>query len=364
MDELFYRSTEFNREWLNEEKREAELSFSSETAEVNRWWGIEVLDHSPRAVDLSRLKKTGSHLFNHNPDKIIGPLKKPRIEGGRGLAVVGYDETDEGNQALIRTKSGSLRGVSAGYRVLEFRELAPGEEYQMATKTIKGRKDITVMVATKWQPVEISSTPVPWDTSVGLGRDATRSLSGIEIIRANNQTDNQTGQPGNLTLEEGSNVEEKEIRFMLSEAIKAMVPEISRQVQDGIRAGLVTDITAAVQENIAEAARPKMNVSTETGRDLLNRAGAVSLEAKSEVSNMLFDGKLETEILRHLQDKIMANPDARDSGGAGGDGTGRGNNPAAKGTGDTRQQPITSFKNVKDDDFFRAFGGTLELRFN
>ena len=53
---------------------------------------------------------------------------------------------------------------------------------------------------------------------------------------------------------------------MLTEAIKVMVPDISRQIQDGMRAGLVTDITAAVQENIKEAAKPKMNVSTETAR--------------------------------------------------------------------------------------------------
>jgi len=256
MDELWYRSFEFNREWLNEEKREAQISFSSETLEVKRWWGIEILDHSPGAVDLSRLKKIGAHLFNHNPDRIIGPIKKPKIEDGRGVAIVGYDETGEGNQALIRTKSGSLRGVSVGYRVKEFKELVPGEEHQMATKTIKGRKDKLIRVATKWEPVEISSTPVPWDTSVGLGREATRDLGGIEIIRANrpNRTDSPTtnwpdgflsgsGDPvNNQTTEEGNDVETEEIRKMLGEAIKAMVPDISRQIQDSMRAGLVTDI--------------------------------------------------------------------------------------------------------------------------
>jgi len=106
-----------------------------------------------------------------------------------------------------------------------------------------------------------------------------------------------------------------------------------------------------------------MNVETEVARDLLNRAGAVSLEAKSEVSNMLFDGKLENEILRHLQDKIMGDPDANDSGGDGGDGTGRNTGSGAAGGGNNRQV-AASFKAVKDDDFFRAFGGNLELRFS
>lgn len=156
MKDLFFRSLQFNRDWLDEKKREANLSFSSETEEVIRYFGdpiygkgIEILDHSPKAANLKRLREVGSYLFNHNPNEIIGPIKSVKVENGRGVAKVGYDETQEGNKAFERTKSGSLKGISFAYRVKQYKELAPDEEYQLATRKIKGRKDIPVMIATK-----------------------------------------------------------------------------------------------------------------------------------------------------------------------------------------------------------------------
>ena len=98
MDDYFRRSFEFVTDSFNEEKREVMLSFSSETEEVERWFGIEVLSHRDNAVDLKRLRTVGSLLFGHR-DEIIGPIKKIQInkEKGRGEALVGFDETEEGN---------------------------------------------------------------------------------------------------------------------------------------------------------------------------------------------------------------------------------------------------------------------------
>ncbi len=328
MEELFYRSLEFNREWLNEEKREAQLSFSSETQEVKRWYGIEILDHSSGAVDLSRLKKTGAHLFNHNPNQIIGPVRKPKIEDGRGMAFVGYDDTDEGNRALTRTKSGSLRGVSVGYRVLEFKELSPGEEYQLATKTIKGRKDVLIMVATKWEPVEISSTPIPWDTSVGLGRDATRSLDGIEVIRSNSQDyQNQKREVEELNEIELRKIIREEINSQNQNQGRAVDRPIVRQDTD------IRDSAFSVEE-----------------RQLLDRAAAVGQDTSCGAMDLILDGRVR-EVDRYINDAIWANPDARDSGGDSGDGTGR----EIKNTKRAQDGPARSFDNIRDDDFFAAF---------
>ena len=41
------------------------LSFSSEEPYA-RYWGVEILDHSEGAVDLTRLNEVGCVLFNHN----------------------------------------------------------------------------------------------------------------------------------------------------------------------------------------------------------------------------------------------------------------------------------------------------------
>jgi len=331
MDNLWYRSFEFKRDWLNEDKREATISFSSETLEVKRWWGLEVLDHSPGAVDLSRLKRIGSHLFNHNPNQIIGPVRKPKIEDGRGMAVVGYDETDEGNRALIRTKSGSLRGVSVGYRVKEFTELAPGEEHQLATKIIKGREDTLIRIATKWEPIEISSTPVPWDTSVGLGRAATRSLDGIEIVRSNHQDQNQSHQGEDFELNE------KELRQIIRDEIQnqgrgAGDRQIDRQ---HILTGEGTFSAEEVQ--------------------LLDRAAAVGQEVKCGVMDLILGGRPQ-EVALFINDAVWGSSDARDSGGDGADGTARvgiKNNKQLQSS-----APARSFDRIKDDEFFAAFRTT------
>ena len=64
---------------IDEEKRTAELSFSSEEP-YNRWWGTEILDHSEGCVDLVRLQEIGCMLFNHNRDKVIGKVLAPSRE--------------------------------------------------------------------------------------------------------------------------------------------------------------------------------------------------------------------------------------------------------------------------------------------
>jgi hypothetical protein len=57
--EKLSRSFKVERTAVNVETRTAELSFSSETP-VERWFGNEILDHSGKACDLSRLNNGGA----------------------------------------------------------------------------------------------------------------------------------------------------------------------------------------------------------------------------------------------------------------------------------------------------------------
>jgi len=52
--------------------RDLVLTFSSEEPVLTAK-GWEVLDHSPGAVDLGRLKKNATLLVNHDPEKQTGP---------------------------------------------------------------------------------------------------------------------------------------------------------------------------------------------------------------------------------------------------------------------------------------------------
>ena len=63
-------------------ERKFTLSFSSEEP-YERWFGVEILDHGPGAVDLARLNEIGCLLFNHNRD--VRPRRDRPISFVQGL---------------------------------------------------------------------------------------------------------------------------------------------------------------------------------------------------------------------------------------------------------------------------------------
>jgi hypothetical protein len=334
---ILYRSFQFKREWLNEEKRQSEISFSSEIA-ADRWGMVEILDHSAGAIDLRRIREMGSHLFNHNPDRIIGPVISVKIDGGRGVATVGYDQNEEGDLALERTKSGSLRGVSVGYRVYKWKKLEAGEEYQLSTGKVKGREDKDIYIATKWEPIEITSTPIPLDSSVGHGRELfMRSLQ-----------------------EAGIEIQKKEDEPLTEEEIKKLINDSIRAVVSGVIKDAMPDLITQVRQTITDEQKPQMRMEVETANDLTNRASAVSPDTESKAIRMIFGGKTEQEVARFIIDQAIGKPDATDTGGEGGDLSQRN-----KVKGMSQQGAVTSFRQVqKDDEFFRAFGTSLTPNFH
>ena len=75
----------------DKENRTFDLSFSSEEP-CQQWFGVEILDHDPAAVDMSRMQDVGVLLYNHNRDKVIGTILRAWIENGRGMATVKFDD--------------------------------------------------------------------------------------------------------------------------------------------------------------------------------------------------------------------------------------------------------------------------------
>ena len=125
-----------------------------------------VLLHTKRAVDLSRVKTVGSVLFNHDPDAIVGSLDRVWVDEDdrKGRAVIRFDETEEGDLAFTRVKSGSLRGVSVSAKPTERQQLAEDDKWEDSDgRVFKG----PLSIATRWQVVELSLTPVPADAATG-----------------------------------------------------------------------------------------------------------------------------------------------------------------------------------------------------
>jgi len=153
------RVASFDASAIGEESRSLEFSFSSE-APVARWFGDEVLSHDSESVDLTRLNDGAPLLWNHNPDQVLGVVERGWIDGEkrRGMVAVRFSRSAFAEEKLADIRDGILRNVSVGYSINDADQTRDGS-----------------IVATSWQPHEVSVVSVPADVSVGIGRqlDAT-----------------------------------------------------------------------------------------------------------------------------------------------------------------------------------------------
>ena len=139
------------------------LSFSSEEP-YTRWWGVEILSHAEGALDMTRLNTIGCVLFNHDRDRVLGKVHRAWVEDNRGYAEIEFDEDAESEVIYQKVKSGTLKGVSVGYRVTNWEEVAANA---MSTD---GRFTGPCDIATRWEAFEVSIVSVPADPTVGVGR--------------------------------------------------------------------------------------------------------------------------------------------------------------------------------------------------
>jgi len=147
-----------------------ELSFSSELP-YDRWFGQEVLSHDTGAIDLTRLIEVGTVLFTHGRDPNYGRMPIAKIEKAwvdenerKGKALVTFDDDEDSDRVFQKVKKGLIKGVSVGYTVSSWEEVAAGK------KSANGRFTGPAYIAIKWEPLEISIEPTPADPSVGVGR--------------------------------------------------------------------------------------------------------------------------------------------------------------------------------------------------
>lgn len=139
------------------------ISFSSEEP-YRRWFGMEILDHTDNALDLSRLNEVGVLLFNHKTDIVIGKVIRAWVEDHRGMAEVEFDTDDEAEKIFGKVQSGTLKTTSVRYSVDAWEEVVAGKN------SADGRFTGPCQIARKWTPLEVSIVSVPADATVGVGR--------------------------------------------------------------------------------------------------------------------------------------------------------------------------------------------------
>lgn len=192
---------------INLDARTVDMACSSEEP-YDRWWGTEILDHSPGAIDLSRLAD-GRHpfLLNHCMNDQIGVIESVTLGADRVLRCrARLSRSDLGSEILQDIADGIRSLVSIGYMIDELEEERTAEDgsierrrlgwsefeaemrakhgadfdFTRAGDALAAVADVRpVFRVTRWTPFEVSCVAVPADSSVGVGRSAGAEIGSV-----------------------------------------------------------------------------------------------------------------------------------------------------------------------------------------
>ena len=110
------------------------------------------------SVDLSRLSSPSGLAFlaGHDGDAPLGKITRAEIHDGIAYAYVRLESTSRSEPFLEELRQGIRDGISPGFMIL-------------AAEFVEEENDV-VMLITRWQPYEVSSTPIPRMMSASLLR--------------------------------------------------------------------------------------------------------------------------------------------------------------------------------------------------
>lgn len=286
---------------IDEEKRTVELAFSSE-AEVERWFGIEVLDHSPGAMRTDRLTNGGATLVNHDWDDHVGVVESVTVGADRrGRAVVRFGRGARASEVWQDVVDRIRRHVSVGYSI-----------HKVEIEERSGMPDMVRV--TDWEPHEISIVSVPADVSVGVGRSqepppAEPGQGGLDTA-----SKGQSGSAGESRTHRKESEMEKILRDKKGNLVRAKVDadgNITEVIEMIERAG---DAQAQARDAGIQAEQTRVKAIMDMGREYENADLA---------TRFVSEGKTPEEFQRALladmhQQRSKA---VTDHGGSGGDET-------------------------------------------
>jgi HK97 family phage major capsid protein len=155
--ELERRSMHLDAKPVEEDTRRVRMSISSEEP-VERSYGMEVLEHSEEAIDMSFLNSGRAPLLlDHDPERQVGVVESAELDGSarRLRATVRFGKGALAREAFDDVVDGIKANISIGYSVKKME-----------------RSDKDTYVAKSWKPLEASLVSIPADQSdrVGVGR--------------------------------------------------------------------------------------------------------------------------------------------------------------------------------------------------
>jgi phage head maturation protease len=150
-------------------------------APVKRFYGVETLEISRAAIDLSRMNATGIPVLDSHQQmgisNSVGRLIEAHVEDGALVGTMKFHDTEEGRKASGMVSRGEVTGVSAGYLVSkwEIRD-EDGEIVDPERDRISWDDELTY-TAKRWQLLECSLVSVSADSTAVI-----RSLSGTDPV--------------------------------------------------------------------------------------------------------------------------------------------------------------------------------------
>ena len=152
-----HRSMHLDAKPVEEDTRRVRMSISSEEP-VERSYGMEVLEHSEEAIDMSFLNSGRAPLLlDHDPERQVGVVESAELDGSarRLRATVRFGKGALAREAFDDVVDGIKANISIGYSVKKME-----------------RSDKETYVAKSWKPLEASLVSIPADQSdrVGVGR--------------------------------------------------------------------------------------------------------------------------------------------------------------------------------------------------
>lgn len=144
----------------DQKTRSVPITVSSD-APVDRGRYVEILDHSPGSVDLSRAPLP--LIESHDSGRLnIGIVDDLRLQGGRLCGTATFGTSKRAAEVFADVQARIVRGVSIGYDLLDDGKPVPHPS---------GRGRLF-----KFCPVEVSAVAVPADISVGFYRSQRKPI--------------------------------------------------------------------------------------------------------------------------------------------------------------------------------------------
>jgi hypothetical protein len=278
------RSFDLTRSSINEEARTVEVTFSSETQEVARDFGIEILDHSPGKVDMRRLKNRAAVLMHHDRKDQVGVIERADIENKTGVATLRFSKSARGQEIFQDIVDGIREKVSVGYQITSAKHEGRA----------KSGEDI---YRVGWSPFEISIESIAADDSVGV-RSA-ESIFGQRAASLSTQ----------IIMDNPST--ETEGRAAETEDNKPKVPavETPAKTEDGNRSMKQEPAPAGPSAAEIEARAKAMAGEEIERRESIRAIGELAGRDASDISKAIKDGISADDFkLRVFDDMAKANP--------------------------------------------------------